>query len=53
MSVGMATDNLTEERLESIEGGARERHNLMDRVVLELMEEVRRLRGIVTRMEEQ
>jgi hypothetical protein len=45
--------NLTEERLASIEGGARERHTLMDRVVLELVEEVRRLRGIVARTEEQ
>jgi hypothetical protein len=49
----MAAGNLTEDRLESIEGGARERHTLMDRVVLELVEEVRRLRAIVTRMEEQ
>jgi hypothetical protein len=45
--------NLTEERLASIEGGARERHTLMDRVVLELVEEVRRLRGIIAQMEEQ
>jgi hypothetical protein len=45
--------NLTEERLASIEGGARERHTLMDRVVLELVEEVRRLRGTIARMEEQ
>ena len=39
--------NLTEERLASIERGARERHTLMDRVMLELVEEVRRLRGII------
>ena len=39
----VAGGNLTEERLESIERGARERHTLMDRVVLELVEEVRRL----------
>jgi hypothetical protein len=49
----MTAGNLTEERLESIERGARERHTLMDRVVLELVEEVRRLRGIIARMEEQ
>ncbi len=53
MFATMAACNLTEERLESIERGARERHTLMDRVVLELVEEVRRLRGIVARMEEQ
>ena len=53
MFVTMATGNLTEERLESIERGARERHTLMDRVVVELVEEVRRLRRIVARMEEQ
>jgi hypothetical protein len=52
MFATVATGNLTEERLESIERGARERHTLMDRVVLELVEEVRRLRAIVTRMEE-
>jgi hypothetical protein len=45
--------NLTEERLASIESGARERHTLMDRVVLELVEEVRRLRAIIASMEEQ
>jgi hypothetical protein len=45
--------NLTEERLASIERGARERHTLMDRVVLELVEEVRRLRGTIACMEEQ
>ena len=45
--------NLTEERLASIERGARELHTLMDRVVLELVEEVRRLRGTIARMEEQ
>jgi hypothetical protein len=50
---GMATGNLTEESLESIERGARERHTLIDRVVLELVEEVRRLRGIGARTEEQ
>jgi hypothetical protein len=38
---------LTDERLNSIERGARERHTLMDRVVLELVEEVRRLRGLL------
>jgi hypothetical protein len=46
--------NLNEERLASIERGARERsHTLMDRVALELLEEVRRLRGTIARMEEQ
>ena len=45
--------NLTEERLAIIERGARERHTLMDRVMLELVEEVRRLRGIIARMAEQ
>jgi hypothetical protein len=49
----MTAGNLTEERLESIESGARERHTLMDRVVLELVEEVRRLRGIIASIEEQ
>jgi hypothetical protein len=49
----MAWGNLTEECLEGIERGARERHALMDRVVVELVEEVRRLRGIIARMEEQ
>jgi hypothetical protein len=49
----MEMANLTEERLESIKTGARERHTLMDRVMLELVEEVRRLRGIIARMEEQ
>jgi hypothetical protein len=53
MFASMVTGNLTEERLESIECGARERHTLMDRVVLELVEEVRRLRGVIARMEEQ
>jgi hypothetical protein len=49
----MADGNLTHERLESIERGSRERHTLLDRVVLELVEEVRRLRMIIARMEEQ
>ena len=53
MFASMVTGSLTEERLESIERGARERHTLMDRVMLELVEEVRRLRGVVVRMEEQ
>ena len=52
MFAAMGAGNLTEERLESIERGARERHTLMDRVVLELVEEVRRLRGIIARIEE-
>jgi len=49
----MTARNLTEERLESIERGARERHTLIDRVVLELVEEVRRLRGIIANLDEQ
>ena len=49
----MTAGDLTEERLESIESGARERHTLMDRVVLELVEEVRRLRGFIASIEEQ
>jgi hypothetical protein len=49
----MTAGNLTVERLESIERGARERHTLMDRVVLELVEEVRRLREIIASIEEQ
>lgn len=53
MFAPMVTGSLTEERLESIERGTRERHTLMDRVMLELVEEVRRLRGVVVRMEEQ
>ena len=53
MFVSMVTGNLGEERLASIESGARERHTLMDRVVLELVAEVRRLRGVIAHMEEQ
>ena len=49
----MVVDRLTEERLASIERGARERRTLLDRVVLELVEEVRRLRGVIARLEEQ
>ena len=49
----MTAGNLTQERLESIERGAQERHTLMNRVVLELVEEVIRLRGIIAGMEEQ
>ena len=49
----VATGNLTEERLETIERGARERRTLMDRVVLELVEEIRRLRNLIAGMEDQ
>lgn len=49
----MATSKLTDDRLDSLERGARERHTLMDRVVLELVEEVRRLRSVIARLEEQ
>jgi hypothetical protein len=48
----MAAGSLTRDRLESIERAARERHTLMDRVVLELVEEVRRLREILASTEE-
>jgi hypothetical protein len=51
--MGSGSDNLNEERLANIERGARERHTLLDRVVLELVEEVRRLRGTIAGMEEQ
>lgn len=52
MFVDVHPGSLTEERLESIERGARERRTLMDRVVLELVDEVRRLRGVIANMEE-
>jgi hypothetical protein len=51
--MGSGNGNLNEERLASIERGARERHTLMDRVALEMLEEVRRLRGTIAGMEEQ
>lgn len=35
---------LTDDRLASIEKAAREGHTLMDRVIVELVEEIRRLR---------
>jgi hypothetical protein len=53
VAVVSGNGNLTEERLASVELGARERHTLIDRVVLELVEEVRRLRGTIVRSEEQ
>ena len=37
---------LTDDRLASIEQGALERYTLLDRVVIELVDEVRRLRQI-------
>ena len=49
----VASTSLTDERLETLERGARERHTLMDRVVLELVEEIRSPRGVIARMEEQ
>lgn len=49
----MVSGNLTEERLATIERGARERRTLMDRLVLELVEEVRRLRNVIAQMEDQ
>ena len=42
-----SASRLTEDRLASIERAAQERHTLMDRVIIELVEEVRRLRGMV------
>lgn len=45
--------NLTEDRLDNIAQSARERRTLMDRVMLELIEEIRRLRGIIARLEEE
>jgi hypothetical protein len=43
----MAPTKLTEERLDVIERSARASHTLMDRVTLELVEEIRRLRALV------
>jgi hypothetical protein len=40
------TNRLTDDRLASIEQGALERYTLLDRVVIELVEEIRRLRQI-------
>jgi hypothetical protein len=40
-------NRLTDDRLASIEQGALERYTLLDRVIIELVEEVRRLRQIV------
>jgi hypothetical protein len=51
--MGSGNGNLNEERLASIERGARERHTLIDGVALEMLEEVRRLRGTIAGMEEQ
>ena len=45
--------NLTADRLETIERGARERRTLMDRVILELVAEIRRLRNIIAQQEDQ
>jgi hypothetical protein len=42
-----SASRLTEDRLTSIDRAAQERHTLMDRVIIELVEEVRRLRRIV------
>lgn len=49
----MPPSNLSEERLANIERQARERHTLMDRVVIELVDEIRSLRGVIARLEEQ
>jgi hypothetical protein len=46
------TSLLTEERLTLIEQRARERHTLMDRVVIELVVEIRRLRQLLERPSE-
>ena len=42
-----STNRLTDDRLATIEQGALERYTLLDRVIIELVEEVRRLRQIV------
>jgi hypothetical protein len=42
-----SANRLTDDRLASIEQGALERYTLLDRVVIELVGEVRRLRQIV------
>ncbi len=47
----MAHSNLTEERLDTLERGARERHTLMDRLVIELISENRLLRRVIARFE--
>jgi hypothetical protein len=47
-----AGTKLDADRLDSIERGARERHTLMDRVVIEMVVEIRRLRGIIAGYEE-
>ena len=49
----MSSSNLTEERQDTIERGARERWTLMDRVTLELVEEIRRLRDVIANLEDQ
>jgi recombinational DNA repair ATPase RecF len=43
---------LTEERLTLIEQAARDRRTLMDRVVIELVDEIRRLRQLLERPSE-
>jgi hypothetical protein len=43
----VSASKLTEDRLAVIEQGALERYTLLDRVIIELVEEVRRLRQIV------
>jgi hypothetical protein len=48
----MSQSSLTDERLESIERSAREWHTLMDRVFVELVQEVRGLRQEIARLEE-
>jgi hypothetical protein len=42
-----SANRLTDDRLATIEQGALERYTLLDRVIIELVEEVRRLRQIV------
>lgn len=42
---------LTDDRLTCIEQGARARHTLKDRVVVELIEEIRRLRACMDNQE--
>jgi hypothetical protein len=45
-----SASRLTDDRLASIEQGALERYTLLDRVIIELVEEVRLLRQIVARV---
>lgn len=43
----MGMGRLTDERLDVIARSARERHTLMDKVTIELVDEIRRLRAML------